>query len=61
MLNAINLPIASNNQYVQLSTDQQRSDRTLTSVLSYINSIHPEVKGFIVRSVNKASLTNLTT
>ena len=28
-------------QYNQLSTDQQKSDKTLSSILSYINSIHP--------------------
>ena len=47
-------------QYNQLSNDQQKSDKTLSSILSYINSIHPEVNGFNIVSVNKAVNLNST-
>jgi hypothetical protein len=47
-------------QYNQLSSEQQKSDKTLSSILSYINSIHPEVNGFTIVSVNKADNLNST-
>lgn len=53
VLNSVNLPHHS--QYNLLSQEQQKSDSLFSSVLSYVNSIHPEISGFAVRSVSKAT------
>ncbi len=52
VLNSINLPHHS--QYNQLTTEQQKSDSLFSSVVTYLNSIHPEISGFAVKSASKA-------
>ncbi len=52
VLNSVNLPHHS--QYNQLTADQQKVDSTFASVVTYLNSIHPEISGFAVKSASKA-------
>ena len=54
VLNSINAP--TSNDYTQLSKADQNADSLLSSVLNYINSIHPETVKFSVRSVSKATI-----
>lgn len=58
VLNSVNLPHHS--QYNQLTPEQQKTDSLFSSVLSYMNSIHPEISGFSVKSVSKATETTFS-
>ena len=53
VLNSINIPHLS--QYNQLSSDQQKTDALAASVLSFINGLHPDLSGYTVLTVSKAT------